>query len=282
MKKIPLILLVLFTSLSAKAGCDFSGITFKTIQQQGNNFYFQTNMHMDSCWYYTFTAYSFTNKEEYKLDDMGGRTGVTFNQKGKYEVRLNVFNECEKCDTVFTIDVDITIFGKLGFSYNIGAKNCKYYTFELTNRKDTCTEYYYEIWKADDYINGLSNKEWKEVSDSALYFNYSRAEELIEYYSIKSERVLNYTFKDSGRYFIVPVIYNKCTGIDTWAFKKLNVCLEFQTTSVKKITREALKNVTVVGYYDLLGRHVDYIEPNKIYIVHYSDGRRQKVMRTSN
>src|SRR6056300_1062549 len=105
MKKISLILLVLFTSLSAKAGCDFSGITFKTIQQQSNNFYCQTTMHTDSCWYYTSTANSFTNKEEYKLDNNGGWSGVTFSLKGKYEVRLKVFNECEKCVTVFTIDV---------------------------------------------------------------------------------------------------------------------------------------------------------------------------------
>jgi len=62
----------------------------------------------------------------------------------------------------------------------------------------------------------------------------------------------------------------------------LNVCTEFKTTSVKKITKEDLKNVTVVGYYDMLGRNVDYIEPNKIYIVLYSDGRRQKVMRVQN
>jgi len=32
----------------------------------------------------------------------------------------------------------------------------------------------------------------------------------------------------------------------------------------------------------MLGRNVDYIEPNKIYIVLYSDGRRQKVMRVQN
>jgi hypothetical protein len=281
MKKISLILLVLFTSLSAKAGCDFSGIAFKTIQQQGNNFYFQTNMHMDSCWYYTFTAYSFTNKEEYKLDDMGGWTGVTFNQKGKYEVRLNVFNECEKCDTVFTIDVDITIFGKLGYSYNIGAKNCKYYQFELEDRKDRCTEYYYQIWKADAYINGLSEKEWKEVSDSALYFGYSFDEDLLAYYSKSSERTLTHEFEDSGRYIMLPQLYNNCTQIDTWAFKKLNVCVGQRTTSIKKITREDLKNVTVVGYYDMLGRRVDALEPNKIYIIFYSNGRRQKVMRTN-
>ena len=70
MKKLLLILSVLFNSLTVKAGCDFSGITFGVINQQGNNFYFQTNMHSDTCWYYTFTAYSFTNDEEYQLEDM--------------------------------------------------------------------------------------------------------------------------------------------------------------------------------------------------------------------
>jgi len=274
-----LLFLVSLTT-AANASCDFSGITFKKIQQQGNEMYFQTNMHSDECWYYTFTVYDYQLEKIDTLADWGGYTGVSFNAKGRYEMRLNVFNECEECDTVFTIDVDITIFKTLGYSYDVGAKNCKYYTFELKDRKDECYEYYYNIYKGDDWINGLSDKEWEEVSDSMLYFTYSWAEELIEYYSIKSERVKTYEFTDSGRYFITPMIYNKCTGIDTWAFKKLNVCLEFKSVSTKKITREDLKNVTIVGYYDMLGRRVDYIEPEKIYIIFYSDGRRQKIMRT--
>ena len=279
MKKLSIILSILLTSLSAKAGCDFSGITFGVINQQGNNYYFQTNMHSDTCWYYTFTAYSYLNDEEYQLEDMGGWTGVTFNEKGKYEVRMNIFNECEECDTILTVDVDITIFSKLGFSYNVGVKNCKYYQFELEDRKDKCTEYYCQIWKADDYINGLSEKEWKEVSDSALYFNYSFDEDSLVYYSKTSERTLTHEFEDSGRYLMIPQLYNTCTQIDTWTFKKLNVCVGQRTTSIKKVTREDLKNVTVVGYYDMLGRRVDFIEPNKIYIVMYSNGRRLKVMR---
>lgn len=265
---------------AANANCDFSGITFKKVQQQGNEMYFQTNMHSDECWYYTFTVYDYQLKKIDTLADWGGYTGISFNTKGKYEVRLNVFNECEECDTIFTVDVDITIFKTLGYSYDIGAKNCKYYTFELKDRKDECYEYYYNIYKGDDWINGLSDKEWEEVSDSMLYFTYSWAEELIEYYSIKSERVKTYEFTDSGRYFIIPMVYNECTGIDTWAFKKLNVCLGFKSVSTKKITREDLHGVTVTGYYDMMGRRVDYIEPNKIYIILYSDGRRQKVMRT--
>lgn len=279
MKKLIVALLSLVSLTTASANCDFSGITFKKVQQRANEMYFQTNMHSDECWYYYFTVYDYQLKKTDTLDDWGGYTGVAFG-KGKYQMRLNVVNECEKCDTVFTVDVDVTVFNTLGYSQDIGAKNCKYYTFEMEDRKDTCNEYYYTIYKGDEWINGLSDKEWKEVDDSTLYFTYSWADELIEYYSIRSERVLDYTFKDSGRYFIIPMIYNKCTQIDTWAFKKLNVCLEFKNVSVKKVTKHDLKNVTVVGYYDMLGRQVDYIEPEKIYVVLYSDGRRQKIMRT--
>jgi hypothetical protein len=78
---------------------------------------------------------------------------------------------------------------------------------------------------------------------------------------------------------MLPQLYNTCTQIDTWAFKKLNVCVGQRMASIKKVTGESLKNVTVIGYYDMLGRKVDYMEPNKIYIVMYSDGRKLKVMR---
>lgn len=279
MKRYILGLLTLVSlSMSANANCDFSGITFKTLQQRGNDFYFQTNMHMDSCWYYTFTAYSFKNDEEYKLDDMGGWTGVTFNEKGKWEVRLNVFNECEKCDTTFTIGVDITIFNELGYTQKVGAKNCKYYQFEFKDRNDKCIEYYYTIYKGDDYINNLSEVEWKELSDSALYFNYSWAEELTMYYSKESERTLTHEFKDSGRYFVLPMLYNKCTQIDTWAFKKLNVCTEFNSLSIKPI--QPIEEQTIVGIYDLMGRESEEMRVGIIYVVLYSDGRRMKVMRT--
>jgi hypothetical protein len=279
MKRYILGLLTLVSlSMSANASCDFSGITFKTLQQRGNDFYFQTNMHMDSCWYYTFTAYSHSNDEEYKLDNNGGWTGVTFNQKGKYEVRLNVFNECEKCDTTFTIDVDITIFDGIGFKYNVGAKNCKYYQFEMMDRKDTCYEYYYQLYKGDDWINGLSDKEWKQVSDSSLYFDYSFDDSLLMYYSKESERTLTHEFTDTGRYLMISMVYNKCTQIDTWAFQKLNVCTEFNTLSTKPII--PIEEQTIVGIYDLMGRLHDEMEVGIIYVVLYSDGRRMKVMRT--
>jgi hypothetical protein len=277
MKKLVIGLLMSLVAMSSQAqNCDFSGITFKVLQQRGNEYYFRTNMDEDACRYYLFTAYDYQLNKLDTLDNWSGTTGAVFNAKGKYQIRLNVFNECAGCDTVLTIEVDITVFGTLGYSQDIAAKNCKYYTFELTDRKDTCYNYYYNIYKADKWINSLTDKQWDELSDSALYFGYSWDENLVEYYSIKSERVKKFEFTDSGRYFVIPMVFNKCTQIDTWAMKKLNVCLEFKTISVKKVIQSP---ISVVGYYDMMGRQVDAIEPNKIYIIMYSNGQRRKVMQ---
>ena len=280
MKKLILSLLMGLVAMTSQAqNCDFSDIEFYVLQQRGNEYYFRTNMHSDECRYYLFTAYDYQLDKIDTLADWSGTTGAVFNAKGKYQIRMTVFDECAECDTVFTIEVDITIFKKLGYSYKVGAKNCKYYTFELANREDTCIEYYYNIYKADKFINDLTDKEWDELSDSALYFGYSWADELVEYYSIKSERVKSFEFTDSGRYFVIPMLYNKCTQIDTWAMKKLNVCKEMRTTSVKRIIQQP---ISIVGYYDMLGRQVDAIEPNKIYIILYSNGERRKVMQIQN
>ena len=280
MKKLILSLLMGLVAMTSQAqNCDFSDIEFYVLQQRGNEYYFRTNMHSDECRYYLFTAYDYQLDKLDTLQDWGGTTGAVFNAKGKYQIRLNVYDECAECDTMLTIEVDITIFKKLGFSYNVADKNCKYYTFELANREDTCIEYYYNIYKADKFINDLTDKEWDELSDSALYFGYSWADELVMYYSIRSERVKKFEFEDSGRYFVIPMVYNKCTQIDTWAMKKLNVCTAFKTTAVKRIIPT---QISVIGYYDMLGRQVDAIEPNKIYIILYSNGERRKVMQIQN
>lgn len=278
MKKLLFLLTLLLTSAVGWSKCDFSGITFEKFSQRGNEMYFRTNMKWDDCWDYVFTAYDYQLKRVDTLDDWGGRTGVSFNTKGKYQMRLNVTNRCDKCDTVLTIEIDITIFKTLGFDYNVGSKNCKSYKFEFSGR-DTCYDYYYNIYKGDEWINNMTDEQWNTLTDSALYFGYSWADDLMMYYSRNSERVLDFEFDDSGRYFIIPMLLNKCTGIDTWAMKKLNVCIETNTTSVKPIVKT--QEVKIIGYYDLLGKQVDAMEPNKIYIVLYNNGRRQKVMMTN-
>jgi len=280
MKKLLIMMMVLFTTLNVNAKCDWSGYWMKKVNQQQNVYTFQTNIDWDSCVDYWWIVYDYQLKKKDTLQDFNGFTQVQFNAKGKYKVVLHVFDQCNKCDTNFIQEIDITIYGKADVGYKVGAHNCKYYTFEMTNMNDSCVEYYYSIYKSDlfDSLYGY----WDTAKDLTLwlYNNYDFDEDDLVYYNMTSKRVVNHEFADSGRHLMIGYWYNKCSQIDTWVMRKLDVCTRSNTTSVKTITKEDLRNVTVVGYYDLLGRHVDYMEPNKIYIVLYSDGRRLKVMRS--
>ena len=280
MKKLLFILTILFTTLSAKAGCDFSDIEFYVLQQRGNEYYFRTNMHSDACRYYLFTAYDYQTGLLDTLDDFSGTTGAVFNAKGKYQIRLNVFDECNKCDTTLTIEVDITIFGKdAGCEVDPAPKDCKLYKFQMKNFWDTCMEYYYQVWRGDDWVDGLSDSAWENASDSLIYFTYSFDEKYLEYYTEDGKSpMMQYRFNDSGRYIVIPQYYNKCTQIDTWMFVKVETCKPMKTTSTKDIVKA--QDIKIIGYYDMLGRKVDYMEPNKLYVIIYNNGRRQKVVRT--
>lgn len=282
MKKLLIMMMVLFTTLNVNAKCDWSGYWMKKVNQQQNVYTFQTNVDWDSCVDYWWIVYDYQLKKRDTLQDFNGFTQVQFNAKGKYKMILNVYDQCNKCDTNFIYEVDITIYGKADVGYKIGAKNCKYYTFEMTNMNDTCVEYYYSIYKSDFFDSLYGYWDTAKNLTEWLYKNYDFDENDLVYYNMSSERVVTHEFKDSGRHLMIGYWYNKCSQIDTWVMRKLDVCPIGNTTSVKKITKEDLKNVTIVGYYDMLGRNVDYIEPNKIYIILYSDGRRQKVMRVQN
>jgi hypothetical protein len=269
--------MLLVSLATANAKCDFSKVTFEKFSQRGNEMYFRTNLDENQCIYYYFTAYDYQLKRVDTLPNWGGRTGVAFNAKGKYQLRLNVVNECEKCDTILTYEVDITIFGKVNVEAKPSSKNCRAYSVSMKDFKDTCMEYYYSVWKADPWMDRLISSQYKNLSDSAIFFGYSYDEKNLIKYNMKSEKSFNIEFKDSGRYFIQASWYNKCTGIDTFMYEKLDVCKQANTTNVKQLVKQ--DNITVVGYYDLIGRKVDYIEPNKVYIVLYSNGKYAKVVQ---
>jgi hypothetical protein len=263
--------------LTAQTKCDFSEVTFEKYSQRGNEMYFRTNLDEDVCLYFYFTAYDYQLKKLDTLQAFGSITGAVFNAKGKYQMRLNVVNECEKCDTVLTYEVDITVFGKVNVEAKPSSKSCKTYSVTLKDFKDTCMEYYYSVWKAEPWMNKLTDTEYEKLSDSALYFGYSFDEKYLIDYNVKSQKSFNVEFKDSGRHFVVATWYNKCTGIDTFMYKKLDVCKQANTTNVKQLVKQ--DNITAVGYYDLIGRKVNYIEPNKVYIVLYSNGKYTKVVQ---
>ena len=218
MKKIVFSLLMSLVAMSSQAQCDFSGITFEKFAQQGNEQYFRTNMDMDDCWRYYFTVYDYQLKKLDTLEDFGGTTGVGFYAKGKYQMRLNVSNICRKCDTMFTLEVDITVFGKVKLDYKPNIKNCRLYEFGMTEFRDTCTEYYHVIWKADDYIKGMTDSQWDSVSYVELYNKYTWQD--YEAYNEESQRTWKHEFTDSGRYLVTTTYLNKCTGIDTFTIEK--------------------------------------------------------------
>ena len=281
MKKIILIVVMSFVAIASKAQkCDFSAITFEKYSQHGQDIYFKTNMEFwhihDSCWEYDFEVYDYQNDYSVPCENWGGNTGVTFYEKGKYQMRLNVYNTCLGCDTTFTLEVDITAFGNVGLTYQPSANDCRNYWFEQTDVKDSCVEYYHTIWKADEWMNTLSDDDFENLTDSTIRVEYN--------FNIETPLDVNYTslrkfffqFPNAGRYFVFTAYYKRCTDIDTTMFTPLIVCKE--TNNIQPIILPA--DLKVIGYYDMSGRQVYYLQPNQIYIEVYNNGARRKILKT--
>jgi hypothetical protein len=264
--------MVLFTTISVNAQCDWSGYWLKKVNQQQNVYTFQTNVDPDNCVDYWWIVYDHQLKRYDTVQDMRGFTQVQFNVKGKYTMNLKVIDICKKCDTTFTYPIDMTIYKKADVIWSVGIKNCKSYQFEMTEF-DTCVEYYYSIYKSDlfDSLYGY----WDTASKlyEWLYKNYDFDEKDLVYYNMTSQRNVAHQFTDSGRYLLVAYWYNKCSLIDTFVMRKLEICPKTPTLSTKIIRKEEPK---LIGIYDMLGRPVYNIRENEILIYVYSDGRRVK------
>jgi hypothetical protein len=76
---------------------------------------------------------------------------------------------------------------------------------------------------------------------------------------------------------VVTQWYNKCLSHDTFFFTRITVNCN-KVTSVEKIVKN--EDLKIIGYYDMIGRKVEYMEVDVPYIIIYSNGKRQKVMRT--
>ena len=236
MKKLFGLLAVMATVVSAQAKCDWSGYWMKKVNQQQNVFTFQTNVDWDSCIDYWWLAYDYQLKKWDTLQDFNGFTQVQFNVKGKYKVVLRVIDACNKCDTNFIQNIDITVYGKADVGSKVGIKNCRAYTFEMTNMNDDCVEYYYSIYKSDLFDSLYSYWDTAEDLYEWLYSNYDFDENDLVYYNMKSQRVVNHEFVDSGRHLLIGYWYNTCTGIDTWVMRKVNVCISEPVNRLVPIT----------------------------------------------
>ena len=278
MRKILLVLVLLLTAQAqAQSKCDWSDYYMIKSYQSQNYFQFKTNLHfVDTCIEYTWLVYDYQLKRVDTIEEIAnGAIGVQFNAKGKYKVGIHAVNKCAKhgmasCDTNFVYNVDITIYGeKAKLGYNVNDTNCRMYTFEMVNMKDSCMSYYYEIWDATEFAKNLDDEGWSNFSDSLLYFTYGWEEKNLKYWSVSSERILRHTFEDTGRYIITTFWQNKCSGIDTWAWNKIVVCPTERTTSTKNLIKNP--DIKIIGYYDMMGRQVEYMRPNEVYIILYSN-----------
>lgn len=262
------------TTMIVQAQCDWSGYWMKKVNQQQNVYTFQTNVDWDSCVDYWWIVYDHQLKRQDTLEDFRGFTQVQFNAKGKYTVNLKVINSCQKCDTTFTHLVDITIYGKAELTQRVGAHNCRYHQFEMTEF-DSCVEYYYTIYKGE-YFDTMSESRWKSITPFEIYTFYDFSEEDLVYYNTISQRKLNQEFKDTGRYLLLAYWSNRCTLIDTWSMHKIEVCMTSGTLNLNRIEREDPK---LIGIYDMMGRRVYRIRENEILIYIYDDGSRKKIIQ---
>jgi hypothetical protein len=374
MKKLLLMLVVLFSAITANAKCDWS--TLKLQQWNNRNvykWYVSGRVLDDTCVDWMFMVYDFQTKKTDTVYDNKGICEVQFNAKGKYKMYLKVWNKCEKCDTTLYREVNIIQFPGAKVTSTVNASNCKKYKFELSyikgsSVKDTCMDYYL-VFYSGPWMAKMTQSEWDNLTDYQIGMEYDFPDaDFIDY---TETRIVDYTFKNSGRVLMIAQWYNKCVGQDTFMFRKLDVCktttkpkcdwsklgfgygkpmpcnvYNFElgsidtcisytsyiysfktgkwtdtfrtrtftktftdsgkykiyvvaknkcggcdtaysnfvtvtcqpTSSVKNIVRD--EDLRIIGYYDMIGRKVEYMEVDKPYVIIYSNGKRQKVMRS--
>ena len=277
MKKLLLILTVLFTTLSINAKCDWS--TLKVQQWNQINLYkwYATGAGIgdDTCIGWMYRVYDYQLKKYDTIKDYKGYVEIQFNVKGKYRLELQLINVCENCDTIINREVEIIKFPNANLDWKINNNDCKQYTFTMNYidgypLKDTCMEYYM-VFYSGPWINKLPQNEWDSLTPYQIFMEYDFPDaDLLGY---TDTRVASFTFEDTGRVLMYAQWYNKCVGQDTFMFRQLEICKQRNTSSVTRFVNPTKK---LLGVYDLLGRPVYHIRENEILIFLYNDGTKEK------
>lgn len=269
--------MLMISVTTSYAKCDWS--TLKLTQSNNRNYYkFKLSgggIGDDTCIGWMFLVYDYQTKKVDTLQDYRGYTDVTFNAKGKYKLYVKVWNTCKKCDTTMYRQIDIQYFNKVGFSKTY--KSCKNFIYEIspatTVKGDTCHSYYYYIYSGK-FFDNMTKGEWDSITTNQIYTLYDFPDGDLD--TIHESRLFNYTYPKEGRYLIINQVFNWCNYQDTFMLNKVTIdCNSSNVNSIVKV-----QDLKIIGYYDVLGRQVDYMEPEKVYIVIYNNGKRQKVVRT--
>jgi hypothetical protein len=286
MKKIIALLMLLVSLATANAkGCDWSTLKLQQWNQRNlYKWYVSGSVLDDTCVDYMFMVYDQQTKKTDTMESFRGICEVQFNKKGKYKMYLKVWNKCKKCDTALYREVNIIYFPKCNYTYNLkstGGKCLDSMVGEMSLgpwiKGDTCWQWYSYIWSGP-MLDSLSEFDFIHMSDYDLYMYYDFGDSDLVHYDgpTNSARLIKYKFPHKGNYLVATQWYNKCLDQDTFFFTKISY--NCNISSVKTIVRD--EDLKIVGYYDMIGRKVDYMEIDKPYIIIYSNGKRQKVMRS--
>ena len=275
MKKFILGLMLMISVTTSYAKCDWS--TLKLQQSNNRNdykWYVSGRVLDDTCVDYMFMVYDFQTKKVDTLYSRNGFCEVLFNTKGKYKMYLKVWNRCEKCDTTLYREVVIQYFNKVSFSKK--AITCNKILYEMTPattvKGDTCYRYYYYIYSGK-FFDNMTKDEWDSITMNQLYTFYDFPESDLD--TLHQNRLFNYTYPKNGRYLIISQVFNWCNYQDTFMLNK--VTIDCNSSNINNIVK--VEDLKVVGYYDMIGRKVEYMEADKPYVIIYSNGKRQKVFK---
>ena len=282
MKKLLMTLvLVLSTALSLSAKCDWSTLNLQQWNQRNYyKWYLSGKVLDDTCVDYMFTVINAQTKKLDTVWDNKGICEVQFNKKGKYYLRVVVWNKCKKCDTVLYREVNLIYFPNCKFVYSLkptktgGCNDSMVGEMTLGPwvKGDTCWQWYSYIWNGP-LLDSLNQHDWDSMTDEQLYMYYSFSDSDIVAFEGPKNKPVVYQFTQDGHYLLITQWYNKCLNQDTFFFTRLTIEL-CSTSSVKTIVKGEPK---LIGIYDILGRPVKHIRKEEVLIYLYDDGTSKKV-----
>lgn len=196
--------------------CDWhkAGIYFS---DSCRNYTFEMGSYIDTCVEYT-TYIKKSGSGEFTKISNHRVFNYTFNANGSYVVKTRFFNKCHNCDTVITREINVKCdtsdhsrcnWDKAEISYS---KKCKDYSFEMGSFIDTCILYATIVYRVG---NG--------TIDTA-----------------SRKRVFNYSFPDTGMYYVSTIFYDRCNQCDTFIYTQIKVECD-KTNSISELNDPSLK-----------------------------------------
>ena len=252
MKKLLILLMVILTTFNVNAKCNWSTLKLQEWNQRNYYKFYATGGGIgdDTCVNWMYTVYDQQKKKLDTLDDYRGYADIQFNAKGKYTLKLRVWNVCTKCDTTIVREVNLIYFRQCKFNYTMSSSNgkCKDIVSGVMNlatqdKTDTCWEYYYYIYHGKE-LDDLSQHDWDSMSDDQLYMYYSfNDSDIIAFEGPKNKPVV-YQFTQDGHYLLITQWYNKCMNQDTFFFTRLSIEL-CNTSGTKLPIKTTTSTITV-------------------------------------